>query len=41
MCFERHLSFDDYADRELGIHRTAASTLINISRLDIAPEIGL
>lgn len=40
MCLERHLSFDDYADRELGIHRTAASTLINISRLDIAPEIG-
>ncbi|MCL2481791.1 MAG: hypothetical protein FWF38_08775 [Spirochaetaceae bacterium] len=39
-CFERHLSFDDYSDRELGIHRTIAAALISIHDLDISPEIG-
>ncbi|MCL2706469.1 MAG: hypothetical protein FWE72_09715 [Spirochaetaceae bacterium] len=39
-CFERHLSFDDYADRELGIHRTIAVALINIHDMDVSPEIG-
>ncbi len=40
MCIERHLSFDDYTDRELGIHRHIASALISVYGLDISPEIG-
>ncbi|MCL2791662.1 MAG: hypothetical protein FWD87_01090 [Spirochaetaceae bacterium] len=39
-CYEQHLNFDDYADRELGIHRNIAAALINIHSLDISPEIG-
>ena len=39
-CYESHLSFDDYADRELGIHRNIAAALINIHNMDISPEIG-
>ncbi|MCL2293678.1 MAG: hypothetical protein FWC36_02265 [Spirochaetes bacterium] len=40
LCFEQHLSFDDYTDRELGIHRTIAAALINVHNLDVSPEIG-
>ncbi|MDX9800964.1 MAG: hypothetical protein RBT69_06500 [Spirochaetia bacterium] len=40
MCIERHLSFDDYTDRELGIHRNIASALISVYGLDISPVIG-
>ncbi len=40
MCIERHLSFDDYTDRELGIHRSIAIALINVHGYDISPEIG-
>ncbi len=40
LCFELHLSFDDYTDRELGIHRTLAAALINVNNFDISPEIG-
>jgi hypothetical protein len=40
LCCEKHLSFDDYTDRELGIHRTIATALINVNELDVSPEIG-
>jgi hypothetical protein len=40
LCFENHLSFDDYVDRELQLHRNTAKTLIKIHTNDINPEIG-
>ncbi|MBO7517329.1 MAG: hypothetical protein J6T61_06265 [Spirochaetia bacterium] len=40
MCIERHLSFDDYVDRELGIEKTTANTLLRIEKYDVTPEIG-
>lgn len=40
MCYDRHFSFDDYTDRELGIHRTIASALISVHGYDISPNIG-
>ncbi len=40
LCIENHVSFDDYVDRELGLHRTTAKTIMKISALDVNPEIG-
>ena len=40
LCLENHLSFDDYVDRELQLHRNTAKTLIKIHSQDINPEIG-
>jgi hypothetical protein len=40
LCLKHHVSFDDYMDRELNLHRNAAKTLMKISSLDINPEIG-
>ena len=40
ICIERHLSFDDYVDRELGIEKTTANTLLRIEKYDVTPEIG-
>jgi hypothetical protein len=40
LCYERHLSFDDYTDRELGLHRTIAEALIKVHGFDISPDIG-
>ncbi|MBN1759374.1 MAG: hypothetical protein JW863_13690 [Chitinispirillaceae bacterium] len=40
LCLEKHLSFDDYVDRELQLHRNTAKTLIKIHSKDINPEIG-
>ncbi len=40
LCFQKHMSFDDYADRELNIHRSVAKAVIKINSLDISPEIG-
>jgi len=40
LCNELHASFDDYVDRELGLHRTVARTVIKINALDINPKIG-
>ncbi len=40
MCIERHLSFDDYVDRELGIEKTTANTLLRIEKYDVTPAIG-
>lgn len=39
-CLEKHLSFDDYVDRELGIEKTTAGTLLKIEQYDINPAIG-
>ena len=40
LCNELHASFDDYVDRELGLHRTVARTVMKINALDIDPKIG-
>jgi hypothetical protein len=40
LCVKNHLSFDDYVDRELQLHRNTAKTLIKIHNRDINPEIG-
>ena len=40
LCIKKHLSFDDYADRELNIHRSVARTVIKFNSYDISPEIG-
>jgi hypothetical protein len=40
LCNELHASFDDYVDRELGLHRTVAKTVMKINALDIDPKIG-
>lgn len=39
-CVEKHLSFDDYVDRELGMEKTTANTLLRIEKYDINPAIG-
>ncbi len=40
MCFEKHVSFDDYVDRALGLHRTTAKSIMKIYDMNINPEIG-
>ncbi len=40
LCLKHHVSFDDYMDRELNLHRNSAKTLMKISSLDINPAIG-
>ena len=40
MCIERHLSFEDYVDRELGMEKTTANTLLRIEKYDVTPSIG-
>ena len=40
LCNETHASFDDYVDRELGLHRTVARAAVKINSLDINPNIG-
>ena len=40
ICIDRHLSFDDYVDRELGIEKTTANTLLRIEKYDVTPAIG-
>ena len=40
LCIKNHISFDDYVDRELQLHRHTAKTLIKIHNRDINPEIG-
>jgi len=39
-CIEKHLSFEDYIDRELGMEKTTANTLLRIEKYDVTPEIG-
>lgn len=40
LCKKNSVSFEDYVDRELGLHRTAAKTIIKTYNMDITPEIG-
>ena len=40
ICIERHLSFEDYVDRELGMEKTTANTLLRIEKYDVTPAIG-
>ncbi len=40
LCREKHVSFEDYVDRELGLHRTTAKTIVKIFARDVNPEIG-
>ena len=40
LCAARHVHFDDYMDRELGLHRSSARTIMKFSSLDLNPEIG-
>ncbi len=40
LCIKKHMSFDDYADRELNLHRSVAKTVIKLNSYDISPEIG-
>ncbi|MBN1499465.1 MAG: hypothetical protein JW982_04895 [Spirochaetes bacterium] len=40
LCQEKNVSFEDYVDRELGLHRTAAKTLVKTYEHNVNPEIG-
>ncbi len=40
LCREYCVSFEDYVDRELQLHRSTAKTLIKLNSFDINPEIG-
>ena len=40
LCLRHNASFEDYVDRVLGLHRTAAKSIIKFHNLDINPEIG-
>lgn len=40
LCEEHGACFDDYVDRELLLHRTAARTLMKVHSYGIRPEIG-
>lgn len=40
LCQENNLSFDDYVDRELLLHRSAAKVLMKMSLMNLNPKIG-
>lgn len=40
LCQELNISFDDYVDRELLLHRTTAKLLMKINSLNINPSLG-
>ena len=40
LCLEYNVSFEDYVDRELQLHRSIAKTLMKFNSLNINPEIG-
>jgi hypothetical protein len=40
LCEKHEMSFDDYVDRQLGLHRTAARSVVKMHTLDLPPEIG-
>lgn len=40
LCLEQNLSFDDYVDRELLLHRSAARLLMKMSAMNLNPKIG-
>ncbi len=40
LCEKSEASFDDYVDRVLGLHRTAAKTVMRVYSMNVSPEIG-
>ena len=40
ICRDRRYSFDDFVDRELGLHRTVAKTLIRSYSEDVPSDLG-
>jgi hypothetical protein len=40
ICRDKRYSFDDFVDRELGLHRTIAKTLIRSYREDVPSDLG-
>ncbi len=40
LCVKNRASFEDYVDRELGLHRSAARSMMKISSKNIDPRIG-
>jgi hypothetical protein len=40
LCLERHASFEDYVDRELGFPRTAAKIAMKVAVRDVPAELG-
>ncbi|MBN2509958.1 MAG: hypothetical protein JXB03_06765 [Spirochaetales bacterium] len=40
LCEEYHVSFEDYVDREIGLYRHSAKTLMNVYKKDIDPALG-
>ncbi len=40
LCSRFHVSFDDYMDRVIGLHRSTARTILKMQTMDIDPSIG-
>lgn len=40
LCTRMQASFEDYVDRELGLHRSAAKSMMKISAREVDPRIG-
>lgn len=40
ICKQEEIRFEDYADRHLGLHRSSARNIIQVSKSDLPPEIG-
>ncbi|MBU1076090.1 MAG: hypothetical protein KKH98_02275 [Spirochaetes bacterium] len=40
LCDKNHINFNDYMDRELALHRSAAKVIMKCAARDIKPEIG-
>lgn len=40
LCQQNHAQFEDYVDRELGLNRTAAKSIMKVYAMDVNPEIG-
>ena len=40
LCLEKHVNFQDYMDRALGLHRNVAKNIIKITEMELPPEIG-
>jgi len=40
LCVRNHASFEDYVDRELGLHRSAARSMMKITSKNVDPRIG-
>ena len=40
LCQQNHANFEDYIDRELGINRTSAKSIMKVYAQDVNPKIG-